>query len=101
MIMRTILIFLLTLYLPLSSQTFCDGWKDGYAAGKQSTNDRIYTTPICPIAKIGQDTYDMGYSLGFEKATGNSSIVIPKEEDDSKDVFCDGWKKGFESAMAE
>jgi|GEM_PF-6211534 len=88
--------------LPVFSQkTFCEGWEDGYDAGKRSMNDKVYTVPICPIARINQDTYEMGYSRGYEKATGDKSTTVPATGEDSGDPFCDGWEQGYRAGMAE
>lgn len=101
--MRIPAILLLTLCLPVFAQsTFCDGWEAGYASGKKNQNDRTYITPICPIPKIGRDTYEMGYSRGYEKATEKSSVVvIPESNNNDNDAFCNGWEKGFESSMLQ
>lgn len=101
--MKRYFILLLTLYLPVIAQsTFCNGWDDGYAAGMKVLKDDIYITPICPIPGIGQDTYEVGYSKGYERATGNSiTLIKPDNNVDNKDEeeFCRGWENGFISAM--
>jgi ribosome modulation factor len=100
--MKIIFILLITMSASAFAQsTFCDGWEDGYAAGKKEQHDRTYITPICPIPKIGKDTYENGYSMGYDKATGKSSVTIPNQTGTEKDAFCNGWDKGFESAMRQ
>lgn len=84
-----------------SQKTFCDGWKAGFESGKLSLNDRTYIVPICPIPSIGGDTYEVGYSKGYEKATGKKAVVVSKSEGETEDEFCDGWEKGYTVAMNE
>lgn len=56
------------------TKTFCNGWEEGYKVGLKhwATENRksvpLKLTPICPIAKINQDTYQHGFNLGIEKA---------------------------------
>lgn len=50
------------------NKTFCEGWEEGYKNGHEDNNEFLGITPICPIAKIGIDTYRAGYSLGYKKA---------------------------------
>ena len=49
------------------ASAFCEGWHDGYIAGycyrKVSCIPPI--VPICPIPRIGEDTYMDGYNRGF------------------------------------
>ncbi|MCH2195556.1 hypothetical protein [Kordia sp.] len=51
-------------------RSFCDGWEASFEAGYtyyNVTNKKskpIFITPICPIAKIGADTYQDGYDRG-------------------------------------
>lgn len=101
--MKRSIVILFTLFLPLLAQsTFCDGWEDGYAAGMKYLKDDIYITPICPIAGFGEDTYEVGYSKGYERATGKSTILIKPDnnvENKDEDEFCRGWENGFISAM--
>ena len=84
-----------------AQKTFCDGWKAGFDAGKLSQNKTAYVVPICPIPKIGGDTYEVGYSKGYEKATGNKAIVVSDSDEETDDEFCDGWEKGYTVAMNE
>ena len=46
---------------------YCEGFEEGYKGGycyrKYSCIAPI--TPICPIARIGEDTYQDGYNRGF------------------------------------
>lgn len=86
-----------------AQKTFCEGWEDGYTSGKQNNNEFLGIIPICPIAPINADTYEDGYSRGYEKATGNKATVIkPSAGNDSEeDEFCAGWEDGYASAMRE
>ncbi|MGH1383679.1 hypothetical protein [Kordia sp.] len=96
-------------------KTFCDGWEDGYEDGftYHSIQNRrikpIFTTPTCPISKIGFDTYQDGYNCGliqgkkdFKKRDptveddGSHPIAIPARDIDDERSFCQGWKNGFE-----
>jgi hypothetical protein len=47
---------------------FCDGWEDGYVAGycyRQIYGCIQPIVPICPIPRIGEDSYQDGYNGGF------------------------------------
>lgn len=98
-----------------SEKTFCDGWEDGYEDGftYHSVQNRrikpIFITPICPISKIGFDTYQDGYNCGliqgkkdFKKRNprveddGSHPIAIPAKDIDDERSFCQGWENGFE-----
>lgn len=83
----------------LSQNTFCDGWNDGYKAGKIYNNETVYITPICPTSGIGENTYEIGYQRGFEKATGKQGVVAIPTNDSTEKTFCDGWEKGYTVAM--
>jgi hypothetical protein len=100
--MKWVVIIFFTLCSSLFAQsTFCDGWDDGYAAGKKMLNDDIYITPICPIPSINEDNYQRGYVRGYERATGVTARVVTPNDQPNTATFCDGWEKGFESAMVE
>jgi hypothetical protein len=48
---------------------FCDGWEDGYCEGWRDVKGQLAIcpiTPVCPIPKIGTDTYKGGYNRGFK-----------------------------------
>ena len=53
-----------------NERSFRDGWKDGYEDGytyHNSVNSKmkpIFITPICPIARIGFNTYSDGFTRG-------------------------------------
>ncbi len=61
-------------YIETSNGPFCEGWEKGYKLGlKEWATDNhrsvpLNTTPICPIAKINQDSYQNGFELGIIKA---------------------------------
>lgn len=47
---------------------FCEGWEDGYCEGyKYVKGDYAICpiTPICPMKRIGEDSYRDGYNRGF------------------------------------
>lgn len=81
-------------------KTFCGGWEDGYLSGKTAKNEYPGITPICPIARINADTYEIGYQLGYERATGVSNSVILKAPE-TENTFCDGWEKGYSNTMSK
>lgn len=93
--------FLGTMFCTQAQRTFCDGWNDGYAAGKQSLNDRVYTIPICPVPRMGQDSYEIGYSRGYEKATDRNVTLAPVNDENNPKGFCNGWDEGYTRAMNE
>ena len=54
----------------LAEPTYCDGWKEGYVAGwcyKDEYGCIEPEPPICPLAKINQETFKDGYNRGFLK----------------------------------
>lgn len=60
--MKTLLLVLVVLF----TQTFQQGWNDGYKKG-YCANDPFCISPIPPIAPIpmlGFNTYSDGYTLG-------------------------------------
>jgi hypothetical protein len=46
---------------------FCAGWEEGYKAGYcyEEYFCMAPVAPICPIPRIGEDTYQGGYNRGF------------------------------------
>ncbi len=67
MIIVTI-IFLILLSTSIAfANAFCDGWENGYKAGycyrKFACIEPI--VPICPIPRIGENSYQDGYNRGF------------------------------------
>ena len=98
-VLLTTLIFLLS-FITFSQKTFCDGWEDGYLSGKTAMKEYPGITPICPIAQINADTYEIGYQRGYERATGIANSVILKASE-TENTFCDGWKKGYSNAMSK
>ena len=46
---------------------FCSGWEDGYQAGYCYENYSCISpiVPICPIPRVGEDSYQNGYNRGF------------------------------------
>ena len=47
--------------------SFCSGWEDGYAAGYcyQDYSCLAPLVPLCPLPRLGEDTYQGGYNRGF------------------------------------
>lgn len=69
--MKTIilLIFFIILVSFKPDKDYCSGFSSGYKSGF-CYNEQFCTppiTPICPIPKIGKDTWDDGFSDGFVK----------------------------------
>jgi hypothetical protein len=56
-----------------SLATYSDGWEAGYVQGwcYEVSNCISPLVPMCPIPKIGQDTYSDGYNRGFLKGKSN------------------------------
>jgi hypothetical protein len=52
---------------------FCDGWEDGYKAGYcyQNYTCMAPMTPMCPMQRIGESTYQDGYNRGFMRGLGD------------------------------
>lgn len=47
---------------------FCDGYEDGYKEGwcyEQGFGCMEPMAPMCPMARMGEDTYKDGYNRGF------------------------------------
>jgi hypothetical protein len=47
---------------------FCEGWAAGYSAGYcygKGYGCVKPVTPVCPVARVGEDTYQDGYNRGF------------------------------------
>lgn len=63
-----------TVVVGTDEQTFCDGWERGYQFGLQEwtiDNDKTQlsrTTPICPVARVNNDTYQDGFDRGKQRA---------------------------------
>jgi len=81
-------------------KTFCGGWEDGYLSGKTAIKEYPGITPICPIARINADTYEIGFQRGYERATGIANSVVLKASE-TENTFCDGWEKGYSNAMSK
>jgi hypothetical protein len=46
---------------------FCAGWEDGYKSGwcYQEMYCLPPLTPLCPLPRLGEDSYQGGYNRGF------------------------------------
>jgi hypothetical protein len=47
---------------------FCEGWEDGYASGYcygKGYSCLRPLAPLCPLPRLGEDTYQGGYNRGF------------------------------------
>lgn len=94
----TLIVLLFVSQLSISQKDFCDGWENGFKDGSRTINRQNQIVPICPIPKINNDTYSVGYQLGYQKATGKTVAVIEKTD---KTDYCDGWEKGYLVALQE
>jgi len=49
------------------ADAFCDGWEDGYKAGYCYRQYACLEplVPLCPLPRLGEDTYQDGYNRGF------------------------------------
>lgn len=70
--MRKLLIFVaaaafLVLAAPAVASAFCDGYQAGYKAGAcyQKYGCIPPIPPICPIARVGESSFQDGYNRGF------------------------------------
>ena len=68
--MKKIIIILLALIAIASAYTpFCEGFKAGYKAGycygKYTCLEPL--SPLCPLPRLGEETYMDGYNRGFTK----------------------------------
>lgn len=101
--MKFIILVLLTLitFMSFSQDSFCDGWEEGYKNGHEDNNEFLGIIPICPIAGINQNTYRVGYNLGYKKSLkkigkeGENTIIYSGNKDKS---FCEGWEEGYKNA---
>lgn len=100
---KLLFIFILsfTFFSLFSQNTFCDGWKEGFDAGKLSLKDRTYVVPVGQVPIIGGDTYEVAYSKGYEKATGKKTVVVSNSDEEWIYPFCAGWENGYIVTMNE
>jgi hypothetical protein len=56
-----------TVFAINSYTAFCDGWNDGYKQGWCYGQYGCIPPipPLCPLPRIGEDTYKDGYNRGF------------------------------------
>jgi hypothetical protein len=62
------IIFIILVFTSLAfADAFCDGWKDGYKAGYCYRQYACLEplVPLCPLPRLGEDTYKDGYNRGF------------------------------------
>lgn len=61
--------FLFAIYTPIArADAFCDGWQAGYKAGYcygKGMGCLEPLTPLCPLARLGESTFQDGYNRGF------------------------------------
>lgn len=98
---KTILLVCIVLcgFTSFSQNSFCDGWEKGYQSGMKSISKEVYIIPICPITTLA-NTFEIGYEMGFNKATGRNVSTIANSELANKD-FCKGWEDGYTNAMGK
>jgi len=69
---KALLLLLLPLMLISSTNyqsAFCDGFEDGFKQGYCYKSNQFSCippiTPLCPLPRIGEDSYNDGYNRGF------------------------------------
>lgn len=67
---KVMILFMLTILITfsvLAYGSFCAGYKDGYKAGYCYGQYGCLAplTPMCPMARLGENTYMDGYNRGF------------------------------------
>jgi hypothetical protein len=67
--MKIIILLLLAITLSTGESDFCDGFKKGYKNGYCFEQELCLAplTPLCPLPKLNQDSYQNGYDVGFVK----------------------------------
>jgi len=53
----------------IATSDFCEGWEEGYCEGWKDVKGQLALcplTPLCPLPKLGQDSYKGGYNRGFK-----------------------------------
>jgi len=56
------------LYAPQAfASSFCEGWNGGYKAGYcyRQYGCLAPLVPLCPLPRLGENTYQEGYNRGF------------------------------------
>lgn len=49
---------------------FCAGWEAGWRAAFENRNMLPALTPLCPLPRLGGDTFQAGYERGLIAAMG-------------------------------
>lgn len=68
--MRFVILIITLLALTSSNynDSYCEGFNNGFKNGychNKSYNCLEPLTPLCPLPRIGEDTYTHGYNRGF------------------------------------
>ena len=53
----------------INQGSFCEGWEDGYCEGWKDVKGQMALcplTPLCPLPKIGENSYRGGYNRAFK-----------------------------------
>lgn len=68
-VLKFLAVFLAFLPSLALANSFCDGYEEGFKAGKCDGNQFCIPPipPICPIPGIGESTFQDGYNRGFKK----------------------------------
>jgi hypothetical protein len=53
-----------------AQSSFCAGWAAGWEAAFRNRNMIPAITPVCPIPKVGGDTYEAGFERGLIAGLG-------------------------------
>ncbi|MGA2091777.1 MAG: hypothetical protein ABSH16_00010 [Sedimentisphaerales bacterium] len=66
----TLVVCLLSIFMGYSyygQSGFCEGWENGWKAGYcyGDTYCMAPLAPLCPLPRLGEDSYQGGYNRGF------------------------------------
>ena len=69
-----IILILFTSGTILSEKTYADGWKEGYKEGwcYEVQFCIAPVPPVCPVPRVGENSYKGGYNRGFTKGKSDN-----------------------------
>lgn len=53
-----------------AQSSFCAGWESGWRAAFENRGMMVAMTPMCPMPRMGGDSYDAGFERGMVAALG-------------------------------